>query len=277
MKNLQNKERFNEIAKHSWVWLTLLFSFFPLYMVLNISLKSNKQFFNQPWLPTWPLHWENWSVGWMEMSPSIWNTLFICISATLLTLFLALLAAFFFGRYKMPGSNILWAIFIILMLMPGITNLIPLFSLLKGMNLLNTYIAIIICGASAGQVFTVYVLKNFIRDIPSDMFDAAEVDGAGNFSQIFNIVLPMSGSILSTLAILRFVAEWNSFVLPLVVLRDESKFPLAVKLYQLEGAYVKDWGPLMASYAIASIPMIIIFIFTMRLFVKGLTSGAVKG
>lgn len=266
-----------ELPKHLFIWLILLFSFFPLYMILNISLKSNRQFFNQPWLPTWPFHFENWAAGWNEIAGSIGNSFFICIYGTLLTLVLALGASYFFARFKMPGSGILWSLFILLMLMPSIANLIPLFSLLKKMHLLNTLTSLIVCGAATGQVLTIYVLRNFISEIPGDLFEAAELDGAGHISQIINIVIPMSGSILSTLAILRFIAEWNSFVLPLVVLRDEWKLPIAVKLYQLEGAYVKEWGPMMASYAISSIPLIIIFLFSMRLFVKGLSSGALKG
>ncbi len=278
-QNITLKKRYlrQELPKHLFIWLIMFFSFFPLYMILNISLKSNKQFFNQPWLPTFPLHFENWIAGWETIGGSIGNSFFICIYGTLLTMILALGASYFFARYRMPGSNLLWSLFIVLMLMPSIANLIPLFSLLKKMNLLNTLSSLIMCGAATGQVITIYVLRNFISEIPDDLFEAAQLDGAGHISQIINIVIPMSGSILSTLAILRFIAEWNSFVLPLVVLRDEWKLPIAVKLYQLEGAYVKDWGPMMASYAISSIPLIIIFLFSMKLFVKGLSSGALKG
>ncbi len=257
--------------------MVLTSSFFPLYMIVNISFKSNKQFFNQPWLPTLPLHFENWVEGWQAIGGSIGNAFFICIYGTLLTLVLALGASYFFGRFKMPGSTVIWSLFITLMLMPSIANLIPLFSLLQKMSLLNTLTALILCGAASGQVVTIYVLRNFISEIPKDLFEAAELDGAGHLSQIVNIVIPMSGSILSTLAILRFIAEWNSFVLPLVVLRDEWKLPVAVKLYQLEGAYIKDWGPMMASYAISAIPLIIVFLFSMKFFVKGLSSGALKG
>lgn len=276
-KSLTLSKTRGEAAKHMFIWFVLLCSFFPLYMVFNISFKSNKQFFNQPWLPTLPLHWENWTQGWQFVGGTILVTLFLSISVTVLTLVFAVSAAYFFGRFQMPGSRVLWSAFLILMLMPGIANLIPLFTLLRNFNLLNTLSAVIICGVSGGQVFTVYVLRNFVEDISHELFEAAQVDGASHLQQIINIVVPMSKPILSTLAVLRFIMQWNQFVLPLVILRDEAKLPIAVKLYQLEAAYVRNWGPMMASYAIASIPIIIIFLFSMRLFVKGLSAGALKG
>ena len=107
--------------------------------------------------------------------------------------------------------------------------------------------------------------------------DAAEVDGASHLQQVYNVVLPMSGSILSTLGILQFLGLWNDYILPLIVMRDDNMLTLAVGLVRMDSEYVKDWGSLMAGYTIASIPLVLIFLFTMRLFVKGLAAGAVKG
>lgn len=273
----KQKRTGNDFSYHLLIWLVLICSFFPMYMMFNISLKSNKQFFNQPWLPTFPFQWSNLDIAWEMVGQTIGVTIYICASATLITLVLATLAAYFFGRFRMPGTNFLWSAFLVLMLMPSVANLIPLFSLLRNLNLLNTLLALIIVSASGGQVFTVYVLRHFVEDIPNDLFEAAEMDGASHIHQIIHIVIPMSGSILSTLAILRFISVWNSFILPLVIIRDAEKLPLAVQLYQLEGAYVKEWGPLMGAYSIAAIPIIIIFLFSMRLFVKGLSAGAIKG
>jgi len=100
---------------------------------------------------------------------------------------------------------------------------------------------------------------------------------AGHFQQIFHIVLPMSGSILGTVAIMKFLGIWNNVILPLVVMRDNDKLTIPVGLLRLEGEYVKQWGEMMAGYAIASIPLIVLFIFMMRFFVKGLAAGAIKG
>jgi ABC-type glycerol-3-phosphate transport system permease component len=201
----------------------------------------------------------------------------VSVSATLGTLFFALLGAYFFARYKMPFSGVIWSGYLILMLLPGVANIVPLFALLKSMNLLNTLLALIILGAAGGQVFCIYVLRNFIEEIPKDLFEAAEMDGASHFNQLWNIVVPMSGPILGTLAILQFLGNWNEFLMPLILLRDPQLFTIGVGLIYLDGEYVKDWGNIMAAFTVASIPLVVIFLFTMRLFVQGLSSGAVKG
>jgi ABC-type glycerol-3-phosphate transport system permease component len=193
------------------------------------------------------------------------------------SLIVSICAAYFFARYKMPGSGFLWAAFLLLMLMPGVANIVPLFTVLKNLNLLNTLWALIILGTTGSLVFFIYVLRNFIEEIPKDLFEAAEIDGASHFQQIRNIVIPMSGSIIGTLAILSFLSTWNDFLMPLIVLRDPELFTIGVGLIYLDGEYVKQWGRIMAAFFVASVPLIIIFLFTMKLFIRGLSAGAVKG
>jgi ABC-type glycerol-3-phosphate transport system permease component len=123
----------------------------------------------------------------------------------------------------------------------------------------------------------VFILRNFIEEIPQDLFEAAQMDGATPFQQIYTIVVPMSGSIISTLAILRFIDAWNNYILPLVFISDRTKQLIPIALMELDGEYIKEWGQMMACFSIAAIPLIVIFLFSMRLFVKGLTAGAVKG
>ncbi len=266
-----------EFPKHAFIWVVLFFALFPLYVTLAISFKDSQQFFNRPWVFTWPLHGYNWTNAWSEVGGTIFNSIFLCMVSTVLVIVLSILAAYFFGRFRMPGHNALWAAFMTLMMMPSVVNLVPLFSLLQSLDWLNTYSALIVVYTTAGQVISVFLLRGFVEDIPNDLFEASEVDGASHLQRILYIVTPMSMPIISTIAILRFVASWNEFILPLIILRDQAKFPVSVKLYQLEGAYIKDWGSLMAGYALAAIPLILLFIFSMRFFVKGLTSGALKG
>jgi ABC-type glycerol-3-phosphate transport system permease component len=266
-------------AKHLFILFFILIELFPLYMMFQVSFKDNATFIRQPWLPSNPLswHWENWGFAFNLILPYIANTVFVAVTGTVCSLFLAILGAYFFARHKLPFSGLLWAAFLALMLMPSVVNITPLFMLLKSLKLLNTLWALVLVGIAGGQVFSIFVLRNFIEDLPRDLFEAAEMDGASHLQQVFNVVIPMSGPIIGTLAILSFLGMWNDFLLPLIVLRDKELFTLGVGLIYLDGEYVKQWGQIMAAYFVASIPLIIVFLFTMRLFVRGLSAGAIKG
>lgn len=219
----------------------------------------------------------NWAYGFALIGPYIANTVFVSVSGTFGCLLLAIFGAYFFARYRMPFSGVLWSGFLVLMLMPSVANIVPLFSLLKQLDLLNTLWALIILGIAGGQVFNIFVLRNFIEELPKDLFEAAEMDGASHMQQIRTIVLPMSGAIIGTLTILCFLGIWNDFLMPLIIMNDKHLFTLGVGLIYLDGEYVKQWGQIMAAYFISSIPLIVIFLFCMRLFVRGLSAGAVKG
>lgn len=263
-------------TKHAVIWLVLGFSLLPLYLMLIVSLKSNPQFYEAPTTLTTPYHWENWRIAWIAITPTLANSVFVSLGSTFLTLALALSAAYFFARYRMPLSGLLWNALLILMMMPTIANLVPLFRLLGDLHLLNTLLALVLVGTAAGQVFAIFVLRSFVADIPQALFEAAEMDGAGHVQQLYNVVLPMSWPILGTIGVMHFIGVWNEFVLPLIVMRDHARLPVMVQLLRMAGEYIKLWGPLMAGYALASIPVILLFLFSMRLFVRGLTEGAIK-
>jgi ABC-type glycerol-3-phosphate transport system permease component len=241
-----------------------------------VSLKSNQQFYEAPASLSEPYHWENWDSAWEAVRQAVKNSIFISATATALTLSFALCSAYFFGRVKMPMAGLFWNAVLILMMMPTIANLVPLYMLLRNLGLVNALTGLILVGAASGQMFGIFVLRNFVADIPQDLFEAAEIDGASHFQQMRTIVLPLSGPILGTVGVMIFVGQWNEFVLPLILMRDQGRLPVMVQLLRMAGEYIKYWGPLMAGYTFASIPIVILFIFTMRLFVRGMTEGAVK-
>lgn len=269
--------KISELFKHGFIWSIFALTFLPLYLMLNISLKDNQQFARNPWLPEAPFHWENFAMGWRHIGDKIWNTAFLAFTTTILSIGIAILGAFFFARYKVWGSKLLFFLFLLVMMYPGVANMVPTFKLICSLGLYNTYWALIVTGVASAQAFTIYVLMNFIEEIPQDLFDAVEIDGGNILHQIWHIVLPMSLSIIGTLAILRIIGVWNDFVGPLLFLRDNNLQVIAVGLLRLEGEYTKNWGQLMAGYTIASLPLIVLFIFCMRLFVRGLSAGAIKG
>lgn len=271
------RSKFVEFWKHVFILIILFFAFVPFYLMLTISLKDNQQFARNPWFPEPPFHWANYVYGWEQIGGKIFNTAFIAMSTTVLTLVCAVVGAFFFARYRMPGSKFLFGIFVILMMYPAVANMVPMFKLITSLGLYNTHFALILPGIAGGQAFNIFVLRNFIEDIPQDLFDAIEIDGGNTFYQIWHVVVPMSMPILGTLGILSIIGQWNNFVSPLLYLRDTNLQTISVALLHLEGEYTKNWGQLMAGYTIASIPLVVLFIFCMKLFIRGLSSGAVKG
>lgn len=268
-----------DLGKHLLILAIVGLSLFPLYVMFEVSFKTNTEFVEDPWLPNAPGNWDwgNWAFALKLIVPYIANTVFVTVSGTIGGLALAVLGAYFFARYRMPGHRILWTAFLFLFLMPGVVNIVPLFTQLASLNMLNSLWTLIALAIAAAQAFQIFVLKNFIEDIPRDLFEAAEMDGAGHLQQIWHVVVPMSMPILGTLALLRFHAVWNEFLMPLVLLRDREMFTVGVGLIYLEAEYHKDWGEIMAAYSVSSLPLIILFAFTMQWFVKGFSSGAIKG
>jgi ABC-type glycerol-3-phosphate transport system permease component len=269
-----------EWVKHGIVLFILFFSFYPLFLMFVVSLKSNEQYQANPWffdaIETWK--WENWSAAWDIVRIYVSNSIVTTVTATVLGMIMVILTSYVLARYRFPGRNILYYGIIASMFLPGTAaSLVTTFNLLKNLGLVNSLWSLIVVGAAGGQVIGIFILKQFIEDIPKELFESAQIDGAGHIQQIWSIVLPMSGSILGTVAILKFLGIWNNVILPLVVLRDNDKLTIPVGLLRLEGEYVKQWGEMMAGYAIASIPLIVLFIFMMRFFVKGLAAGAIKG
>ena len=266
-----------EFLKHLALCVILLLVLLPFYLMVVISLKDNAQFAANPYLPTLPFHFENYLYSWEQIRSSILNTIFVAVTSTVGSLVLALGGAFFFARYRVFGGRILFGAFMLLLLYPGVANMVPTFKLIGALGLYNSHWSLILLSIAGSQAFLIYVLKEFIAELPEELFDAADVDGCPVWRQVWVIALPLSAPILGTLGVLHIIGDWNNFVSPLLMLRDPDKQLIGVQLLYLDGEYCKNWGGLMAGYTIASLPLVILFFFCMKLFVRSLSEGAVKG
>ena len=270
----------HELAKHAIVWFVLLFAFLPLYLMLVISFKSNEQFTANRWFFDAPSQWQlgNWALGWAAVKDQLANSMVTTVASVVLCLGIAIPTSYVLARYRFPGRELVYYGLVVTMFLPGgAAALVTTFTLMDRLNLVNTLTALILLGAIGGQVTCVFILRQFIEEIPKELFESAQLDGAGHLRQMWTIVIPLSGPVVGTLAIMQFIANWNSLILPLILIRDNQLLTVPVGLMRLDGEYVKQYGQLMAGYAISSIPLIVLFLFTMRMFVKGLTAGAVKG
>ena len=202
------------------------------------------------------------------------NSVFIATASTLLTLFFCSLGGYAFAKYQFRGKTILFGILLASMMIPFQVLLVPLFGLMYDIGWLNSYKAIII-PFSVGA-FGVFLMRQFIVTIPSELLDAARIDGCSEFGIYYRIVLPIIKPALGALTIYSFLSSWNGYLWPLIVLRDEAKYTLPIGLANLIGIYRQDYGMLMAGTLLSLLPIVVLFLAMQREFVQGITLGGVK-
>ena len=250
--------------------------FTPILMSLIISFKTVPQFAIQPILPTFPLHPESYLHAWRVVSRYIWNSLIVSGVSVAMMIGLATVSAWAFARYPFPGREFLFYMILALLMVPGELTLIPRFLLVKGFGLLNTRWVLILPYIAGGQVFAIFVMRSFFESLPEELFEAARIDGATELQTFFHMGLPLARSIVGVVAIMHVTSTWNDLIWPIVTVNTRKLMTLTIGLYAFRQETYTRHGPLMAGYVIASIPMILLFTFTSRLFVEGLASGALK-
>ena len=202
------------------------------------------------------------------------NSVFIATASTLLTLFFCSLGGYAFAKYQFRGQKVLFGILLASMMVPFQVLLVPLFGLMYDIGWLNSYKAIII-PFSVGA-FGVFLMRQFIVTIPSELLDAARIDGCSEFGIYYRVVLPIIKPALGALTIYSFLGSWNGYLWPLIILRDEAKYTLPIGLANLVGTYRQDYGMLMAGTLLSLMPIVILFLAMQREFVQGITLGSVK-
>lgn len=265
---------------------------FPLVWMVSTSVKASAEMFIFPprLLPSrWVL--ENYTRAWQgaRFSRYAANTAAVTIAGTVLTLVICAMAAYAFAKLEFRGRNVLFWIVLGSQMIPGIVMLIPQFLLVKSLPLaggndwlgrgghgwLNSFAVLII--PHAGAAFGVFLLRQFFLSVPDELLDAARVDGAGDFRIFGTIVLPLARPALTTLAIFTFQGYWNDFLWPLVVISDDRYRTLQVGLTVFRHRDTTDWGPMMASATIATLPMVVVFLLGQRYFIKGIAVTGIQG
>jgi multiple sugar transport system permease protein/raffinose/stachyose/melibiose transport system permease protein len=184
--------------------------------------------------------------------------------------------AYVFARFRFPLKELLYYLIISLLMIPPVLTLVPQYVLISDLGLLNSRLALILPYIAGGQVFGIFLLRSFYASQPQELFEAAQIDGAGDLLTFWHIALPLARPILGTLAVLNVVGTWNDIVWPTIVFSDQSLQNLSVGLTVFESEYNTNWGPLFAGYVIAALPLLLLFALVSRWFVEGLSSGALK-
>ena len=205
------------------------------------------------------------------------NSTLIALVSTLLTVPLAALAAFVFARFAFRGRELFYTLFTIGLLFPVAIAILPIFIMVRKLGLLDNPLGVALPQAAFGLPMTIIILRPFFASIPSDLQDAAAIDGAGPFRFFWKILLPLSRPVLATVSVLAIVGSWNAFLLPLVVLTDSAQWTLPLGVTNYSQQYTTDTARVLAFTTLSMVPALVFYAFAERQLIRGLTSGAVKG
>jgi raffinose/stachyose/melibiose transport system permease protein len=209
---------------------------------------------------------------WLQMG----NSLLIACLTVFLTLVCGAMAAFTFAHMRFFGSNFLLNYFLLGLMFPAATAILPLFIRVRDLGLLDTYWGVVLPQVAFGMGMSILLFRNYFRNLPTELFDAAFVDGCGYFRFFWYISLPLSRPIVATVGIIAFVGSWNSYLLPLILLNSEAKYPWPLGIMVYKGEYATDWQLVLAFITLTILPTVIVFFLAQKHIVAGLTAGAVK-
>ena len=254
-----------------------IFFLFPLYWIVTGSFKSAIDINAK--VPVWfPMNPTMGNYDKLFAKPAflwLFNIVFISAMAMILTCITAALAGYALGKKRFYGRTILFTIIICAMALPKQVIVIPLAQEMKLLHMSDTLWAVIL--PTVGWPFGVFLMKQFSETIPNEILEAARVDGAGELKTFFSVVFPMIKPGIGALAIFTFVNTWNDYFLQLVMLTSEEKWTLPLAIADMQGEMSSDFGLIMAGAALASIPILVVFIAFQKYFTQGIAMGAVKG
>ena len=250
----------------------------PFLWMLSASLKQDRDVFTFPiqWIPAEP-EWGNYSRIWTQIPllTYILNTVKLTIIVTLLQLFTSSFAAYAFAKLRFKGRNALFLGYIATIAVPWQAYMVPQFMMLRGMGLNNTHLAIIIL--QAFSAFGVFMMKQFYEGIPTELCEAARIDGMTEYGIYAKIMLPLAKPSLSTLTIFTFVNTWNDFLGPYIYLTRDNLKTIQLGLRSFIGQYSSEYGLIMAGSVVTMIPIIAVFLALQKYFVEGVASSGLKG
>lgn len=261
-----------------WSLVTL----FPFLFMIIMATKTSPQIYTNP--P--PIYfgtdwWDNVKINYehlLSLIPfwrNVWNSIYIAIMATVLTIGMASFGGYGFAMYDFKGKKVMFNLMVWTMAIPGVLTIIPYFSMMRALGWINKPRAVYL--SALASAYGIYMMAQYTKSaISKDLLDAARIDGCSEIGIYWRVVVPLVRPMLGSLGIVTFLGTWNSFFLPLVVFTEKDAFTIPVALNAIRGVVSVDWGAVMLGSAIAVIPMGIIFLSLSRWIISGMTEGSVK-
>ncbi len=253
---------------------------FPLYWLVISAFKTPAEFISIPptWFPTSPtMDQVEAALTEVPFAQSMLNSVIIAGGATVSVLITSILAGYVFAKYQFKGKDLMFWGIVATMFLPPIVTLVPLYYLINSMGLADSYIGVLLPWLA--NAFGIFLMRQFIMDVPDELIEAARMDGASEFRIVWQFVVPLIKPAVVTLAVFMFVFSWNNFLWPLTILRTEAMYPVVLTLNRLM-SYTMSFdyqNVVIAGALIASLPTLIVFLISQRVFVQGIASSGVKG
>ncbi|NHN32513.1 carbohydrate ABC transporter permease [Paenibacillus agricola] len=260
------------------IMIVLLFMY-PFYIVVSVSVKSARQALMDPSGFPISFHLENFAEAFNTMKfPTVFmNSLFITGLGVLGIVLISAFAAYPLAKARGRAYGIIYLLFVCGIMIPFHMTLVPLMKLIADLGFMNSRLGLILVYWGRDISFSIFLYVGFIRGTPSEIIDAAKLDGAGEFRTFWNIVFPLLKPITTTVVILNSLDLWNDFLLPLLTISDANKQTLPLSQYHFHGSFGTQWQLAFSAYILAMLPVIILYLFLQKNIVKGIASGALKG
>lgn len=269
--------RLNRLLLYLPLIVMTLFFLLPLYVVVVTSFKSfDEVSLQRMWQLPSGINFDNFRLAWEQLAPHLWNSIKLVVPAALLSSALGSLNGFVLAKWKFPGADIVFPALLFGMFIPYQAVLIPLVQFMRTIDLYGGLPGLILTHVIYGIPITTLTFRNFYAAIPSELIEAARIDGAGMLQTYWNILLPISIPAFVVVLIWQFTAAWNDFLFA-VVLTNPSNWPITVALNNMAGSQIIQWNVQMAGAFLAALPTLLVYIFLGRYFLRGMLAGALKG
>lgn len=270
-----------DISLLQWVTLALiaLFIIVPFYTTLLGGFKANGELRVNPFgLPkSWnPSNFVEIIAG-KSLLRSLGNSLIISLATVFVSVAMASMAAFALAYVRFVGSKLVMSFFMLGLLFPSATAILPVFIKLRDIGLLDSHFGIIIVQVAFSLAFSILLFNSFFKRLPVELIEAARMDNCSYLKIYWYITLPLSLPIIATVGVFAFVTSWNNFLLPLIMLNTDDKYTWPLGIMQFQGQYGTDWPKILAYLTLTIIPAIAFFLAMQRYIISGLTGGSVKG
>jgi ABC-type glycerol-3-phosphate transport system permease component len=270
---------FGQVVLYLALTVALLIAVVPFIWVIFGSLKSSGEIFSSPFgFPrTW--RWSNYETAWVDghFGTYFWNSLGIAIPTVFLILACGSLAGYAFARLKFWGNTFIFYVFLASLAISTNSIMIPLFHQIYNFGMIDSWWGVVLPSVASHMPMASFLMRSFFRNLPSELEDAARIDGCSNFGVYWYIMLPLSRGALFGLSIFAFMDSWNAFLVPLLVLRDATLRTIPLGLIVFQGQYLSDYSVLFAGVVISFIPTLLVYFTLQRHFEKGIMIGSVKG